>query len=369
MLLIMARRIPAVIIGGCAAGLAVCGALINYEGAKVMAPGEIVVIFAWAAVVAEIVKLFWLSGFRYALRRREWMLALAMLGAGILLHTYSMAAALGTAASGRDKVISQRAGQQNALGYAQAGAATAKAEAGRLSGIRSGAEVQAEIDRLMLAPNTSGCKTPRGREALQTCLQVQALRAELVNARKADDARHNAGAAQAKLEDLTLAAPQARDPQAEALAVYLPLSADRIGTMLPLLPSLVVEFIPMAAMLLAMVLWSSAGGASDAPPGAGEMASAPSAEAIPAETGASEICDETAKEKEALQRVTVLVLNSENGRLVTPSARQLANYLEVKPATFTEWVDRWREKGLIKAVRQGSQTIFMLPSYPAEADS
>jgi hypothetical protein len=59
MLLIIARRIPAVIIGGCAAGLAVCGALINYEGAKTMAPGEIVTIFAWAAVIAEAVKLCW----------------------------------------------------------------------------------------------------------------------------------------------------------------------------------------------------------------------------------------------------------------------------------------------------------------------
>jgi hypothetical protein len=43
------------------------------------------------------------------------------------------------------------------------------------------------------------------------------LRAELASARKADEARQNAAAAQAKLEALTLQAPQARDPQAEAL--------------------------------------------------------------------------------------------------------------------------------------------------------
>jgi hypothetical protein len=350
MLLIITRRIPAVITGGCAAGLAVCGALVNYEGAKTMAPGEIVAVFAYAAVIAEGVKLLWLSGFRYALQRREWMLALAMLCAGILLHTYSMVAALGTAASGRDKVISQRAGQQNALGYAQASAASAQAEAGRMAGIRSGVQVQEDVDRLLLAPDTNGCKSPRGKDAKVTCQQVQALRAELASARKADEARQNLSAAQAKLEALTLQAPQARDPQAEALASYLPLSAERIGKMLPLLPSLLIEFIPVAAMLLAAVLWSSAG-------------------ATPAAVTADELPAGMSKEKEILQRVTVLVLNSQNGRLVTPSARRLANYLEVKPSTFAEWVDKWREKGLLKAVRQGSETIFMLPNYSTDKDS
>jgi hypothetical protein len=203
MLLIIARRIPAVIIGGCAAGLAVCGALINYEGAKTMAPGDIVTVFACAAVIGEAVKLSWLSGFRYALQRREWMLALAMLSAGVLLHIYSMVAALGTAASGRDKVISQRAGQQNALTYAQASAASAQAEADRMAGLRPGVQVQADIDRLLLAPDTNGCKSPRGRDAKVTCQQVQALRAELAGARKADEARQTAAAAQAKLEALT----------------------------------------------------------------------------------------------------------------------------------------------------------------------
>ena len=53
MLLIIARRIPAVITGGCAAGLAVCGALINYEGAKTMAPGEIVMVLCGATDYAE----------------------------------------------------------------------------------------------------------------------------------------------------------------------------------------------------------------------------------------------------------------------------------------------------------------------------
>jgi hypothetical protein len=358
MLLLIARRIPAVITGGCAAGLAVCGALINYEGAKTMAPGEIVTVFACAAVIAEIVKLFWLSGFHYALQRREWMLALAMLSAGILLHTYSMVAALGTAASGRDKVISLRAGQQNALTYTQASAASAKVDADRMAGIRSGVQVQADIDRLLLTPDTNDCKAPRGKEAKLACQQMQALRAELAGARKADEARQNAAAAQAKLEALTLQAPQTRDPQAEALASYLPLSAGRIGKMLPLLPSLLIEFIPMAAMLLATVLWSSAAGS---PP---EPEAAPATAAV----AAGEPADGTAKEKETLQRVTLLVLNSQDGRLVTPSARRLANYLDVKPSTFAEWVDKWREKGLIKAVRQGTSTIFMLPNYSTDTD-
>jgi hypothetical protein len=155
-----------------------------------------------------------------------------------------------------------------------------------------------------------------------------------------------------------LQAPQARDPQAEALASYLPMSAERIGKMLPLLPSLLIEFIPMAAMLLATVLWSSATG----------PAPEPEAGVTPAAVTADELHAGTAKEKETLQRITVLVLNSQDGRLVTPSARRLANYLEVKPSTFAEWVDKWREKGLIKAVRQGTSTIFMLPNYSTDKD-
>jgi hypothetical protein len=136
------------------------------------------------------------------------------------------------------------------------------------------------------------------------------------------------------------------------------MSAERIGKMLPLLPSLLIEFIPVAAMLLAAVLWSSAG---ETPP-------EPRAGTIPAGPAADELPAGTSKEKEILQRITVLVLNSQNGRLVTPSARRLANYLEVKPSTFAEWVDKWREKGLIKAVRQGSETIFMLPNYSTDKD-
>jgi hypothetical protein len=164
---------------------------------------------------------------------------------------------------------------------------------------------------------------------------------------------------------LTREAPQTRDPQAEALASYLPMSAERIGKMLPLLPSLLIEFIPMAAMLLATVLWDGAGTGEARPvamqpPGAVRI---PESEA-PAEASVPSIATEQA-ERAVLDRVALLVLK-DGGELITPAIRNLANYLHLDPSAFSSLIDKWQREGLIQVEKQRTRTVLTLPDYSAK---
>ena len=109
-----------------------------------------------------------------------------VLAMGFLLHAYSLVSVIGSSAEGRSTILSEREGKQNALALARQIASEAKTEADRAAGIRAEAEVQADINRLLLTPDANGCLKPQGKEAKQACSQVQALRAELVPARKAD---------------------------------------------------------------------------------------------------------------------------------------------------------------------------------------
>ncbi len=345
----IAYRSAAVCIGGAGAVIAGCGAWLNYYGAKVMAPGEAAEILAVGAVASEIIKLAWLSGFRILLRQWMWGSALAVLAGGILLHAFSLTAALGTSAAGRDKSVSGREGQQNSLASAQAAVAAAKADVERVAGTRSEITVQQDIDRLLLIPGTNGCTAPKGWDAMQTCKQVQTLRAEIVQARKADELRSNLRTVEGKVEALTFTVPHSADPQAEAIATYLPVSATTIGKALPLLPSVLVEFTPMIAMLLATILWS----------GVAEPKPMPSAQEVRAEPAG-----DASPMRKALERVTALVLNSEDDQL-TVSQRQLADIFGVPKSTLADWVQRWIADGQIEADTSGQKTVFRLPKPQA----
>ncbi len=130
----LAHRIPAVTLGICGFGIAVVSARMNYFGAHVLVPGVGAETVAWGAVLSEFVKPFWLTGFFLLLRRWRIGEALAVFAMGILLHTYSLVSVIGSSAEGRNTVISEREGKQNALALAQAAASAAKAEADRVAG-------------------------------------------------------------------------------------------------------------------------------------------------------------------------------------------------------------------------------------------
>jgi hypothetical protein len=324
--------------------MAICGAILNYGAAKVMSPGEAATTLAWAAALSESIKLSWLAGFRVCLRRREIIGAATLLGVGVLLHGYTMIAVLGSSAVGRDEVQSERQGKIDARARAEAAVAGAKARVASYEGVRSEATVQQDINRLLETPDTNGCKRPYGQPAKTACEQIGQLKIELVGARKADQAREDLAKAEADLKK-TPDAPQSSDPQSSAMAAWLPLPAETIGRLLPLLPSMLLEFTPMGGMMLASILWG-AGGEQNANDERG--ASSAAAKNKRAASKARRMTRD-----EALEALRVMALSTTtDGKLIIASGNSLGKKLGVHPSTFRGWVKHWREKGLVELARR-----------------
>jgi hypothetical protein len=135
------------------------------------------------------------------------------------------------------------------------------------------------------------------------------------------------------------------DPQSEALAAYLPVSADRLSRALPLLPSLVVEF-GCLTLLLASVFF-----------GAGRR------EAVTVEKATATIpaleMPEDEREAAALTKATGLVLAAK-GALET-SHRQLAAVLAAPKTTVGDWLKRWHDAGHLRVRADGQKTVLLLP--------
>jgi transposase-like protein len=324
--------------------MAVCGAILNYGAAKVMSPGETATTLAWAAAVSEAIKLSWLAGFRVCLRRCEVLAAATLLGVGVLLHGYTMIAVLGSSAVGRDQVQSERQGKIDARARAEAAAAGAKARVTSYEGVRSEATVQQDINRLLETPDTNACKRPHGQAAKLACEQIGQLKSELVGARKADQAREDLTKAQADVKNAP-DAPKTIDPQASAMAAWLPLSVEKIGRLLPLLPSMLLEFAPMGGMMLASILWGL--GAEQNTNGERGSSSAASNNKRASSKKRKMTRDE------ALEALRAMALHTTaEGKLIIASANALAKKLGVKPSTFRGWVKHWREKGLVEIARR-----------------
>ncbi len=349
----LAHRVPAVILGGCGGGIAVVSAIMNYNGAHVLVPGVSAETVAWGALMSEFVKPFWLTGFFLLLRRWRIGEALMVLAMGVLLHTYSLVSVIGSSAEGRSNIISEREGKQNALALAQAAASAALAEAGRVAGIRSEVQVQGDIDRLLLVPDTNGCVKPKGTDAQQTCKQVQTLRAELVNARKADEARRNSREANAKVEGLIEKAPRSADPQAKVIASFFGVSEDTVEKWLPLLPSMLLEFTSVVALMLAQFFWSLSAQVPAAPKTGIEVRDAPASDAGP--------------ERAAWDRVCDFLLGHPDGYV--SSQRKWAELLDYPKATFNLWVKKWEAQGLIETRQEGKLTIFLLTHRKAAEEA
>ena len=349
----LAHRVPAVILGLCGGGIAIVSARMNYFGAHVLVPGLSAETVAWGAVLSEFVKPFWLTGFFLLLRRWRLGEALLVLAMGLLLHAYSLVSVIGSSAEGRSTILSEREGKQNALALARQIASDAKTEADRAAGIRVEAEVQADINRLLLTPDANGCLKPQGKEAKQACSQVQALRAELVPARKADEARRTLREANAKLASLTENAPRSADPQADVIAAFAGLDQATIQRWLPLLPSMLLEFTSVVALMLAQFFWSLS---AQAPPiGEAEVTPATSAPTGPL------------PERAAWDRVRDFLLGHAQGYV--SSQRKWAELLQYPAATFNLWVKKWEEQGLIETRKNGKLTTFLLTCHTDGQDA
>lgn len=177
-------------------------------------------------------------------------LALTLL-AGVAI-AYSLTAELGLMAGARGDVVAERSAALRASSDAQGDAQrarerydAAKTELANLPASRPAAEVQAEVDALLLTPGADGCTTINGRVTKTVCPQVAALRIELGRAQRRS-------ALEALMAQPMPAAPHAAhdvgqaDPAAAALVVYLTalgvaVAPERLTEWLALIPVLALE--------------------------------------------------------------------------------------------------------------------------------
>jgi hypothetical protein len=86
---VLAAFLPAILLAGLGAAITAFDAVFMAEGAAAMAPGgHTGPLLAGVAICAAIFKAGWLSAFRLFLLRRWLLLALAVLGFGLLTHVF-----------------------------------------------------------------------------------------------------------------------------------------------------------------------------------------------------------------------------------------------------------------------------------------
>lgn len=244
----------------------VADAVMMAKGAVLMAPdigstqiftaNDGFYIAAGVACLVALVKACWLGCAAHFWRYRLWGVALAACFIGVMLHIFSMVATTGLAGAGRDAVISARSGAQDTHKRATDAYNAARLHKSSLPSSRPSSAVRAELDAA--ERDISGAaKADKG--PLRT--RRDQLRAELAIAMDAERANADLAAASSRLDQMQ--APQSRDPQAETIARYLPwawATPERVGLVLPLLWSLVLEFGAPICGLISVALFALANG-------------------------------------------------------------------------------------------------------------
>lgn len=230
--------------------LTVVDALLMALGANQMAPGESGHLMMLAAVAGAIFKAAWMTMAREYFMRRMFFLGAVSIISGAALHVFSMTAMTGLAATGRDVTLSGRGQQQEAKARAQVRYREASARLQSLSATRADTAIRADIVRaesdLTGAENDLTRSGWRDRPALRDRRDGKRARLDTLNAELAQAVTAIAAAAEvtaAKTDLDNIKAPEHRDAQAAAIARYpIGLSEDGVAMLLPLMPSLLVEW-------------------------------------------------------------------------------------------------------------------------------
>lgn len=364
-------RMTAMIVGACAFIMMAADAALNYAGAHIMAPGHMATAFAIAAFVAVVAKFFWLSTFAQAIRVKAWHVAAGALVAGVLLHSYSILSAMGLASVGRDEVMSARGDKQEAKARALEAFNEAKARVGALAGQRPSETVLAAITaaegELKVAQSReaderktkcgSRCETAMADTAAAQA-KIAELKGDLAMSVKAEQAKVDMAEAKARLE--AIAAPKHIDPLAAGLAIYLPASVDTVSKGIPLLPTLIVEFVPGILLMIAVFLW---GGAAQVK----MEVSRPSGGIAIATIAPRPIPDAPlmlppaplSPEESAYRKLRHLIV--QEGGKIPSGGRAIAKALNVPHSSLAEYLKRWDANGRIVRMMDGDQKMIGLP--------
>ncbi len=156
--------------------------------------------------------------------------------------------------------------------------------------------------------------------------------------------------ANAKVAELIGKAPRSANPQAKVIASFFEVSEDTVEKWLPLLPSMLLEFTSVAALMLAQFFWSLSAKVPAKPKAGTEVRDAPASDAGP--------------ERAAWDRVSDFLLGHPDGYV--SSQRKWAGLLRYPAGTFNLWVKKWEEQSLIETRQAGKLTTFLL-SHRIEA--
>lgn len=217
---------------------------------SIITPKDGLYIAAGVALVVAAVKAAWMSSVAAFMRNRMFFTALAVTLFAVAMHTFSAVCAIGYSGSGRDSAISSRKAAQSSEIRERAAYENARARLSHITETGDTAALFAEsqsVKRRVADLEAIDSRRMGERACFRRCQAARKeyarLLARLGQARARDKAQADMVAAQAALDKI--GAPQSSDPQADALAKLMPwdwATAERIGILLPLLFSLVVEF-------------------------------------------------------------------------------------------------------------------------------
>lgn len=237
------------------------------KGAMLMAPdisstqiftaNDGLYIAAGVACLVALVKGCWLGCAAHFWHYRLWGVAIGACFIGVMLHTFSIVATTGLAGAGRDAVIAARSNVQDTHKRALDAYNQARMHKASLPASRPSSAVRADLAAAE-RDITGAARADKGPLRARR----DQLKAELAMAMDAERATADLAAASARLDQIK--APLSRDPQAETISRYLPwdwANADRVGLVLPLLWSLVLEFGAPLCGLMAVALFTLANAA------------------------------------------------------------------------------------------------------------
>ncbi len=238
------------------------------------------VVFAGAALGGELLKPFAVSEAIDAFSRWSIVRGLACLLLAVVCVVYSFSAELSLAAGSRGDMAASRAAASETARTISSERQRAEAELSTLPLVRPAAQLQAELDGLLVRPGVNGCVAIDGRVTREVCPQVAELRSQKAVADRRDHldgviSRTASGPAQVV---------QAADPLAAAIATY----AKALGWewsaegLLPWLALIPVAFLELGSALAVVAVRSVGGPTSPAPAVAGvEVVQREAAEPVP----------------------------------------------------------------------------------------
>ncbi|WP_171946466.1 helix-turn-helix domain-containing protein [Hyphomicrobium sp. CS1GBMeth3] len=177
---------------------------------------------------------------------REWRLipALALSTAGLAAVAFSATAELSLNATMRGDLVAQRSSNADEVASANARYLRVEYELTALAPSRPAAEIQAELDGLLLRPGVDGCREINGPITKEVCPRVAELRAEAARAQRRGELLLELKSAEADRK-ASPAVSQA-DPGAAALSAYfaalgVPVPTEKLSLWLPLIAVLALQ--------------------------------------------------------------------------------------------------------------------------------